>query len=116
MRFRTAFCLASLFLVCLTFAAWSAPTPGRLVPGNLQPALENQSLSGSISSIGDAEFSMDVQKNQDVKTVRFLVDDNTKVEGKLAVGAQARVEYHSNGDKNIAVRVVVASASGMGLY
>src|SRR6267378_1801677 len=81
-----------------TFAAWSAPTPGRLAPANLQPAVENQSLSGSISSVGDAEFSMEVQKNQDVKTVQFLVDDNTKVEGKLAVGAQARVEYHSNGD------------------
>jgi hypothetical protein len=55
---------------------------------------------------------MEVQKNQDVKTVQFLVDDNTKVEGKLAVGAQARVEYHSNGGKNIAVRVVVAPPQG----
>jgi hypothetical protein len=112
MRFRTAFYLASLFLVCFTFAAWSAPAPGRLAPANLQPAVENQSLSGSISSVGDAEFSMEVQKNQDVKTVQFLVDDNTKVEGKLAVGAQARVEYHSNGGKNIAVRVVVAPPQG----
>src|SRR5229473_2424458 len=57
MQFRTAFYLASLFLVCFTFAAWSAPTPGRLAPANLQPAVENQSLSGSISSVGAAEFS-----------------------------------------------------------
>ncbi len=58
---------------------------------NLQPALENPSLSGSISSIGDAEFSMDVQKNQDVKTVRFLVDDNTKVGNS---GSLSRRELH----------------------
>jgi hypothetical protein len=54
-----------------------------------------------------------VTKDQDVNTVQFLVDDQTKVEGKLAVGAQATVECRSNADKNIAVHVVVTPASGM---
>jgi len=44
------------------------------------------------------------------------VDDDTKAEGKLAVGAHATVEYRSNGDKNIPVRVGVMPASGMSLY
>ena len=94
MRIQTALCSAGLSLNCFTIAAWSAPVPGRLASGNLLPVPDkNQSLSGNISSVGDAEFSADVQKNQDVNTVQFPVDDNTKVEGKLAVGVHATVEY-----------------------
>ncbi len=116
MRFRTALCLATLFLVCFTVAAWSSPVHDRLVPSNLQPTPDNQSLSGKISSVGDAQFSLDVLKDKDVNTFQFLVDDHTKVEGKLAVGAQATVEYRADGGKNIAVRVIVTPASGMNLY
>jgi hypothetical protein len=116
MRFRTALCLASLFLVTFTLAAWSSPDPDRLVPNALQPAPDNQSLSGKISSIGDAQFSVDVLKDKDVNTVQFLVDDKTMVEGKLSVGAQATVEYRSDAGKNIAVRVTVTPASGMNLF
>jgi hypothetical protein len=54
-----------------------------------------------------------VAKNKDVSTVHFLVDDKTTVEGKLAVGAQASVEYRSDEGKSIAVRVIVTPASGM---
>jgi hypothetical protein len=116
MRFRTALCLATMFLLCFTVAAWSTPDPDRMVPSDLQPVPDNQSLSGKISSIGDAQFSVDVLKDQDVNTVQFLVDDKTKVEGKLSVGAQATVEYRSDAGKNIAVRVTVTPASGMNLY
>jgi len=50
-----------------------------------------------------------------VNTVQFLVDGKTKVEGKLAGGAEATVEYRSEEGKNIAVRVIVTPASGMNL-
>ena len=113
MRFRTSLVLATLFVVCFTIAAWSAPLSALPGAGHLSPTPENQSLSGTVAAIGDAEFSLQVKKNQDVNTVQFLVDDKTKVEGKLAVGAQATVEYRSNEGKNIAVRVIVTPASGM---
>jgi hypothetical protein len=116
MRFRTARCLGTLFVVCFTVAAWSSSAPDRLVPSDLQPVPDNQSLSGKISSVGDAQFSLDVLKDKDVNTFQFLVDDHTKVEGKLAEGAQATVEYRADGGKNIAVRVIVTPASGMNLY
>lgn len=90
--------------------------PDRLVPSNWQLTPDNQSLAGKISSVGDAQFSLDVLKDKDVNTFQFLVDDHTKVEGKLAVGAQATVEYRSDAGKNIAVRVIVTPASGMNLY
>lgn len=44
--------------------------------------------------------------------MEFLVDDDTKVEGKLQVGSQATVEYRSRDGRNIAVHVVVKPASG----
>jgi hypothetical protein len=116
MRFRTALCLATLFLTCFTIAAWSSPVPDRLVSGDPQPVPDNQSLSGKIASIDDAAFGLEVAKGKEVNTVQFLVDDQTKVEGKLAVGAQATVEYRSSDGKNIAVRVVVTPSSGMSLY
>jgi hypothetical protein len=115
MRFRTSLFLVTAFLFCFTIAAWSTPLP-ILAAGPSQPIPDNQSLSGQIISVGDAEFSVQVAKNKDVSTVQFMVDDKTKVEGKLAVGAQATVEYRSNEGKNIAVRVIVTPASGMNSY
>ena len=116
MRFRTALCLATLFLTCFAVAAWSSPVPDRLVLSDLQPASDNQSLSGKIASVDDAAFALEVSKGKDVSTVQFQVDDHTKVEGKLTVGAQATVEYRSNGGTNIAVHVVVVPTSGINLY
>jgi hypothetical protein len=117
MRLRTSMFLATLFLVCFTIAAWSTPPAAQPAAGSLQPTPDNQSLSGQITSMGDAEFSVQVvAKNKDASTVHFLVDDKTTVEGKLAVGAQATVEYRSNDGKNIAVHVIVTPASGMSSY
>jgi len=112
MRFRTAVCLAALLVLCFTAAAWSAPAPDRLVPASLAMPPDNQSLSGKISAIGDAAFSLEVTKGQEHKVLEFLVDGDTKVEGKLEVGSQAKVEYRSAEGKNIAVHVIVIPASG----
>ena len=115
MRFRTSLCLATLFLFCLTIAAWSTPYP-ILGADHSQPTPENQSLSGQITSVGNAVFSVQVAKNKDASIVQFVIDDKTKVEGKLAVGAQATVEYRSDEGKNIAVHVIVTPTSGMNSY
>jgi hypothetical protein len=83
MRFRTSMFLLTLFVACFTIAAWSTPPNTKPAVGSLQPTPGNQSLSGKIASVGDAEFSVQVTKEQDVNTAQFLVDDKTKVEGKL---------------------------------
>jgi hypothetical protein len=116
MRFRTSMFLITLFVACFTIAAWSTPPHSQPAADPLHPTPDTQSLAGKIASVGDAEFSVQVTKGQDVKTVQFLVDDKTKVEGKLDVGAQATVEYRSNADKNIAVHVIVTPTSGMNSY
>jgi len=108
MRFRTILSLATMFLFCFTVAAWSSPMASNFAA--LPTGAENQSISGKISSIGDASFAIDVMKNQDISTIQFLVDGSTKVEGKLSVGAHATVEFRSEGGKNLAVHVIVASS------
>jgi hypothetical protein len=111
MRFRIALGLVTFFVVCFTLATWASPVPDQLVAETSVPAPDTQSQSGKIASIGDAAFSLEVTNGQDRKTIEFLVDDDTKVEGKLKVGSQATVEYRSADGRNIAVHVVVRPAS-----
>jgi hypothetical protein len=117
MRFRTMLALATLFMTCFTLAVFAEPLPpmGRATRTGRLP--ENQSVSGQIASVGDAAFAVHIAKDkQGPQTVEFLIDDKTKVEGKLTIGAQALVEYRSDSGRNIAVHVVVTPASGIGPY
>jgi hypothetical protein len=109
MRFRTILTLATLFLACFTVAVWSEPLTAQPASRPLDPATQNGSVSGRISSIGDASFSVDVKKSQDLVTLRFLIDDTTKIDGKLEVGSIATVDYRTDDVNNIAIHVVVQS-------
>jgi flavin-dependent dehydrogenase len=117
MRFRTILSLATLFMACFTLAVFAQPMPANAAGLGESRAPENQSVSGQIASVGDAAFTVNVAKGkQGAPAVEFLVDDKTKVEGKLTIGAQALVEYRSDSGKNIAVHVVVTPASGINPY
>lgn len=113
MRFRAILTLVSLFILtvfmaCLSVAVTSSDIsaqPASLTKG----ATEHGSVSGKISSIGDASFSVDVNNSQKPVTLQFLVDDDTKVEGRLQVGAAATVDYRTDAGNNIALHVVVRS-------
>ncbi len=111
MRFRTALSLAAFLFVCFTFPVWASPLPAQ--PTITNPSPDTQSVTGKISSIGDAAFTLDVAKKEgsESNTLQFLVDGQTKVEGRLSVGSQATVEYRNDGGKYIATHVVVAPAS-----
>ena len=109
MRFRTALSLATLFLVCFTVAVWRS----RARINDEDPAPEIQSVSGKIASVGDAEFTLDLGKGRDPEKLKFLIDWETRMEGKLAIGANATVDYRTVGSNNFATRVVVRSASGL---
>lgn len=115
MRFRTAVSMVTFFLVCFAVAVWTSPLPAQAA--SMTAAPDAQSVAGKISSVGDAAFTLDVAKSQDTEaksnTLQFLIDGNTKVEGKLSVGAQATVEYRNDSGKYIATHVVVTPASKM---
>jgi hypothetical protein len=109
MRVRIILTLTTLFLAFVTVAAWSSPVVAQPL-SRPYPAREG-SVTGRISSIGDASFSVDVSTSRDQVTVDFLIDDQTQIEGgRLRVGSTATVDYRTNGDNNIARHIVVRSA------
>lgn len=111
MRFRTILTLATLFLTCFAVAVWSMPLISLPAGSPFDAATQKGNVSGTVSAIRGASFSVDVKKSEDVVTLKFLIDDATKIDGKLAVGSVVTVDYRNDGADNIAVRVVVKSTA-----
>lgn len=111
MRFRAILTLVSLFILTVFMACLSvAVTSGAIASqpaSSSNDATEHGSVSGKISSIGDASFSVNVTNSQKPVTLQFSIDDNTKVDGRLEVGAAATVDYRTDAGNNIALHVVV---------
>jgi hypothetical protein len=72
-------------------------------------------VTGTIANVNTSQFTLSLNRNQNPNKLEFVVDSNTKIEGKLAVGSQATVDYRSEGQQLIATRVVVLPASGIRL-
>ena len=109
MRLRSILLFTTFFLTRFTVAVWSQPLPIRPNDSS-NPAVENQFLSGKISSVGHGSFAVDVVKNSETQqTVKLLLNDKTEVQGELTIGAQVTVEYRADEGKNVALRVVVTT-------
>src|SRR5262249_48393536 len=73
-----------------------------------------QSVSGKIASVEKSSFTLTVAEKSSVsssggpKTMSFQVDQNTTIDGKLKVGANADVTYRQEGGNNIAISVRVS--------
>jgi hypothetical protein len=113
MRARSALSLTTLFVALFIAGAWSLKLTSQFPSTLWNRVPENQSVTGTISAIRDAEFSVKVGKGKEAKTVGFLIDENTKIEGRLVEGAQVSVEYTSEKGENFAVHVVVGPPSRM---
>jgi hypothetical protein len=109
MQIRKILSVTSMALFSFGTATFSAPLTKAVVSA---PA-ENQSVKGRISAVGDAHFSVDTVDGDKTNTVQFMIDDHTKMDGKLTVGAQAAVDYRVDGNTMIATHVVVMPTSGI---
>ena len=114
MRFRTAISIATFFLLCFAISLWSVPAPAEIGPFRSSP--EPSSVAGTIAGVSTSEFTLSLSRNQNPNKLEFVIDPNTKIEGKLAVGAHATVDYRAAGQQLIATHVVVLPASGIQLY
>src|SRR6266851_10160801 len=116
--FSTLACLA------LAVAVWSLPATthgtGTLGSLNSQDAAQPQSVSGKIASVEKNSFTLTVgesrtstegrklqQESSSPKTMTFLLDKNTTIEGSLRVGANAEVTYRQEKGVNVAISVHV---------
>jgi hypothetical protein len=73
-----------------------------------------QSVTGTIASIGKNSFTltrgsaMSQREQTNPRTMMFLIDKNTAIDGKLRVGASADVTYREDNGNNVAISVRVA--------
>jgi len=114
MRFRTAISLATFFMVCFAISLWSVPLSAGV--GQLRAFPEPSSVVGTIANVHPSQFTLSLNRNLNPNKLEFVIDSNTQIEGKLAVGARATVDYRADGQQLIATRVVVQPASGIQLY
>jgi hypothetical protein len=110
MRFRTTLTLATLLPTVFAVAGWSEPRGPQPASRIYRAATRSGSVLDKISAVGGASFSVDVQKSQEPVTLSFLIDDHTKIDGKLEAGSATTVDYRTGEVNNIAVHVVVLSA------
>jgi hypothetical protein len=114
MRFRTAVSIATFFFLCFAISLWSVPVPAEIGP--LRNSPEPSSVSGTITNLNTSQFTVSLNRNQSPNKLEFVIDSNTKIEGKLAVGSQATVDYRTEGQQLIATHVAVLPASGVQLW
>lgn len=108
--------LASLALAGVLCAS---PSPARNGNAKHAQTAAAQSVSGKIASVSKSSFTLTVaaekvsnssaqsQAQGTPKTMTFMVDNNTTIDGKLQVGANADVTYREEGGNYIALSVRV---------
>ena len=112
--------VASLFLAVAVWALPRAHSTTPTNPANQQAAPQTQSVTGKIASVAKNSFTLTIsssasgqgqqlQQQTGPKTMNFLTDKNTTIEGKLQVGATADVTYRDDNGSNIAISVRVGS-------
>jgi hypothetical protein len=105
----------------ITVGAWAlpvtAPSSSRAeMPGQ---SVQLQSASGQIANVSRNSFTLTTtgnatqgeafaQVDNTSKTMLFVIDDNTTVDGKLTVGANADVVYREDNGNHMAVSVTVS--------
>ena len=106
--------VASLFLAAAVWALPRAHSTAPTNPANQQAAPQTQSVTGKIASVANSSFTLTVgssassqgqqlQQQTAPKTMNFLIDKNTTVEGNLKVNANAEVTYREESGSNVAI-------------
>lgn len=101
-------------------------TPPRAIGANAKQdreardqAVGLESLSGRITSINGNTFTVESERRRQTQNARtdptssmtFMLDQNTTVDGKLEIGANANVTFREENGNNIAVSVRVTARS-----
>ena len=99
-------------MTVLIGGAIASPRPAPVPPPQMDsqtPADASLTASGRVVNVAGAALTLEVNKGGKKQTLSFTTDKDTKVEGTLAVGAQAEVTYRLQGANNVAVAIHVAS-------
>ena len=99
-------------LTCLTLVGFlAASVPAMAHKASTQNEGKQQatkSVTGKVASIGDQgkSFALEVNDGSSKRTMNFVVDKNTQVQGRVTEGTIVAVEYQpSDNGQNLCVRV-----------
>jgi Cu/Ag efflux protein CusF len=116
-RLGLSFIAVSLIAVGTWALPVSGPASKAAVPA--QGSVQLQSASGQIATVSRDSFTLTTsngasqgealaQVDSTSKTMLFVIDDNTTIDGKLTVGANADVVYRDDNGNHMAVSVTVS--------
>jgi hypothetical protein len=98
--------LAALVLFGVSASAhYTSAAPSHWIQQN---ATQPTAVSGKVTSIAPDKksISLEVTDNGAKSTMQFVLDDNTRVTGRVSVGTDATVQYQSTeGGKLLAVNI-----------
>jgi Cu/Ag efflux protein CusF len=112
----TRILLAATFSLILVAAASAIPPATQAPTSGAQAAAQTQSASGTISAVDKDSFTITLAPSKNMvaanpqdapKSMTFVVDKNTTIEGKLKVGANADVTYRDDNGSHVAIGVRV---------
>ena len=99
-------------LTCLSLVGFlTAVVPAMAYKASTQSQGKQQatkSVTGKVASIGDQgkSFALEVNDGSAKRTMNFVVDKNTQVQGRVTEGTIVAVEYQASDDgQNVCVRV-----------
>ena len=105
----------------IAIGTWALPfsAPASKAPVPAQSSVQLQSASGQIATVSRDSFTLTTsngasqgeafaQVDSTSKTMLFVIDDNTTIDGKLTVGANADVIYREDSGNHMAVSVTVS--------
>jgi hypothetical protein len=110
--------LAAVFSLILVTAVWAFPSATTNTNLAVQAAAQTQSASGTISAVEKSSFTITLPPMQSAsmasvtqqdppKSMTFVVDKNTTIEGKLEIGSTADVTYRDDEGNHVAIGVRV---------
>ncbi|MFZ0213820.1 MAG: hypothetical protein WBE20_06655 [Candidatus Acidiferrales bacterium] len=124
MKYASRFILCTASSLILAAAIWASPANANRSATHSpavqdQAAPQTQSVSGTIASFDKTSFTLTVASNQssaqkqaealqsaNTKTMTFLIDKNTTVDGTMKVDASADVTYRlDDSGNNVAISV-----------
>jgi hypothetical protein len=102
-------------------AAWALPVaaPSAKTAATSQNGVLLESVSGTVVTVARDAFTLTTpasapqgmqvaQVDDTTKTMMFVIDQNTTIDGRLRIGASADVVYRKDAGNNMAVSVTVS--------
>jgi hypothetical protein len=99
--------LCGVSLACLLLAVSVRAQPPLQQSQSGQQAEQPKSVTGKVTSVepGGKAFSVEVNQGNNKRTMQFVVDKNTVVQGHVGAGTTATVQYQQSGGQLVALNV-----------